>query len=279
VLKERVITGIIMAAAVLAAIVFLPPVALMALMALIFLMAAWEWADLSGLQVYPAKAAYVLLVAALMTAVGWYGELLSAMVEWLKLRDVIGAGCLWWAIALLWVKSYPASSLLWGSVVVRALMGLLVIIPTWLALVYLRWQEGGVALILILIAFTSCADSGAYFSGKRWGKSKLAPNVSPGKSWAGFWGGLAVSNLFAVGVWFALGQPLLSLGQLLTIAPLVFAVSVLGDLLESMVKRHRGVKDSGVILPGHGGILDRVDSLTAAAPVFALSLMLVAQHG
>ena len=278
-LKERVITAIILAVAVIAAIVWLPPVGLLLLMSALMLVAAWEWADLSGFVSVSAKLAYMSVVAGSMALISAYGGLLEARVEWLKLRDIIGAGCVWWAVALLWVKSYPSSHLLWGSRPVRALMGLLVLLPTWLALIYLRWQDMGAALILALIAFTSLADTGAYFSGKRWGRAKLAASVSPGKSWAGFWGGLVVSNLFAVGLWFACGQPLLTLWQVLTIAPIVFAVSVLGDLLESMVKRHRGVKDSGTILPGHGGILDRIDSITAAAPVFALSLMLVLKHG
>lgn len=275
-LKQRVITGLIMAAAVILAIVALPAFELMLLLVAIMLMSGWEWANLSGFTSYLAKSSYLLFIALLLVALVHFGGLLSASIDWLPLRDVIGAGCLWWAVALLWVKSYPASAVLWSSRWVRALMGVFTLIPAWLALVYLRNYENGQALILILVAFVASADIGAYFSGKRWGKAKLAPDVSPGKSWAGFWGGLVASNLFAVVVWAICGQLLFSLAQLLSIVPIVAVVSVLGDLLESMVKRHRGIKDSGSILPGHGGILDRIDSLTAAAPVFALSLMLVA---
>jgi phosphatidate cytidylyltransferase len=267
-----------MAVGVVAAIVFLPPIGLLLLLSLVMLIGAWEWADLAGFSSYLAKTVYLIVVAALLAALVHYGNLLGTNVDWLSLRDVLGVGCLWWAMALLWVKSYPSSALLWGSRWMRALIGLLTLIPAWLALIYLRGQDDGQMLILLLIAFVSSADIGAYFSGKRWGKAKLAPEVSPGKSWAGFWGGLVVSNLFAVSVWYACGEPLLSMWQLLSIAPIVAMVSVLGDLLESMIKRHRGVKDSGTILPGHGGILDRIDSLTAAAPVFALSLMLVVTH-
>jgi len=277
VLKQRVITGLVMATAVILAIVYLPVSGLMLLLAIVMLIASWEWANLSGFTSYPTQFCYLLFVALLLALLVHFGGLLSITTDWLPLRDVIGAGCLWWAVALLWVKSYPASAVLWRSRWVRGLMGLFTLIPAWLALVYLRSYEAGQALILILVAFVASADIGAYFSGKRWGKAKLAPNVSPGKSWAGFWGGLVASNIFAVAVWYACGQPLLELAELLSIAPIVAVVSVLGDLLESMVKRQRGIKDSGKILPGHGGVLDRIDSLTAAAPVFALSLMLVAE--
>lgn len=275
-LKQRIITGLVIAVAVILAIVALPAFGLMLLLAVIMLISAWEWANLSGFTSRLAKSSYLIFIALLLVALVHFGGLLSGSIDWSQLRDVIGAGCLWWAVALLWVKSYPSSAILWSSCWVRALMGIFTLIPAWLALVYLRSYESGQALILILVAFVASADIGAYFSGKRWGKAKLAPDVSPGKSWAGFWGGLVASNLFAIVVWSVCGQPLLNLVQLLSIAPIVAVVSVLGDLLESMVKRHRGVKDSGSILPGHGGILDRIDSLTAAAPVFALSLMLVA---
>ena len=275
-LKQRVITGLIIAVAVILAIVSLPAIGLTLLLTIIMLIAGWEWANLSGFTSLVAKSCYLLFVASLLAALVHFCGLFSTSIDWLALRDVIGAGCLWWAVALLWVKSYPASTVLWRGRWMRALMGVFTLVPAWLALIYLRTYESGQALILILVAFVASADTGAYFSGKRWGKAKLAPSVSPGKSWAGFWGGLIASNLFAVVVWYACGQPILSLAQLLSIAPVVAVVSVLGDLLESMVKRHRGVKDSGSILPGHGGILDRIDSLTAAAPVFALSLMLVA---
>ena len=153
-------------------------------------------------------------------------------------------------------------------------MGLLVLVPTWFALMALRLHSNGVGLIFVLIALVTAADIGAYFTGKAWGKAKLAPNVSPGKSWAGFWGGLVTSALLALSLWWLLDGGQHSGLAVMAIAVATSLASVLGDLLESMVKREQGVKDSGRILPGHGGMLDRLDSMTAAAPVFALCLLL-----
>jgi phosphatidate cytidylyltransferase len=128
----------------------------------------------------------------------------------------------------------------------------------------------------MLVALVAIADIGAYFFGRRFGKAKLAPAVSPGKSWAGFWGGLACSVSFMAALWYFWpgGMPV-GLPAMLVLAAITSLASVLGDLLESMVKRHRGIKDSSQLLPGHGGVMDRVDSLTAASPVFALGLMSV----
>jgi phosphatidate cytidylyltransferase len=147
---------------------------------------------------------------------------------------------------------------------------LAVLVPTWIALIYVRLQPSGAYLVLLLMLVVALADSGGYFAGRRFGKHKLAPAVSPGKTWEGFAGGLLANLALATGLALAL-----HLNWLLVICVIVptSLISVLGDLLESMVKRHAGVKDSGAILPGHGGILDRVDGITAGAPVFALALL------
>jgi phosphatidate cytidylyltransferase len=168
------------------------------------------------------------------------------------------------------VQGYPSSGVLWGHGILRLLMGTLVLIPTWVALVYVRQQDNGAWLVLLLMLIVALADSGGYFVGRRFGKHKLAPAVSPGKTWEGFAGGLAANCLLAL----LLAQSLnVNVLIMLALAVPTSLVSVLGDLLESMVKRHAGVKDSGAILPGHGGILDRVDGITAGAPVFALALL------
>jgi phosphatidate cytidylyltransferase len=175
----------------------------------------------------------------------------------------------------LWVMGYPASATLWSTRPMLGLMGVLVLVPAWLAVVYLLHLDSGRWLLLYMFVVVAAADIGAYFSGKRFGKRKLALAVSPGKSWEGVWGGLVVCGLLA---WLThvLASPLqLKLAELVAIVLITALVSVLGDLLESMVKRQRGVKDSGTLLPGHGGILDRIDGHTAAAPVFALALILV----
>lgn len=272
-LKQRVITAVIMIAIIGAGIVFLPVKGLAILLGSVVLLAAWEWSELAGLKTLAYKLTFVLMCAALMFALSAYTQLLGNLqVD--SLQDILGVACTWWAIALLWVKSYPASAVLWRSSAVRIAMGFLVLVPAWAALVYLRLHLHGVVVIFILIALVAAADIGAYFSGRAWGKAKLAPNVSPGKSWAGFWGGLACSALFAYACWLLLDDGRMQLRVVMAIAVITALASVLGDLVESMIKREQGVKDSGVMLPGHGGMMDRLDSLCAAAPVFALSLML-----
>ena len=185
-------------------------------------------------------------------------------------KSLLIVACAWWALALLLVQGYPSSAILWGHPVLRLLMGVLVLVPTWLALVYVRFQPQGAWLVVMIAAIVASADIGGYFTGRKFGKRKLAQAVSPGKTLEGFAGGL-VSNLILGAIIAYLSGSNICLLLAIVIPTSLF--SVLGDLLESMVKRHAGVKDSGVILPGHGGILDRVDSITAAAPVFALALL------
>lgn len=275
VLKQRIITAIILALLISGGIVLLPLQELACLFAVLVLCGAWEWAAMSGIEKLPGRALYTGCSALLVLLVASYTGLLEGVMAMEASRDVFGVACLWWSIALLWVMSYPASANLWGSTPARCLIGFLVLIPSLLALIYLRQLEGGIALIFILLGLVASADIGAYFSGRAWGKAKLAPAVSPGKSWAGFWGGLTASSTFVVAVWFLWGQGLLPLGAALAIAVCSSLASVLGDLLESMIKRQQGIKDSGTILPGHGGMMDRLDSITAAAPVYALGLILV----
>jgi phosphatidate cytidylyltransferase len=153
--------------------------------------------------------------------------------------------------------------------------GLLVLIPAWAGLVWIHQLSRGPYLVLFLLVLIWIADSGAYFAGRRWGRRKLAPLVSPGKTREGAYGALAGGLLWG-GVLAALyGVSVPQQGCLVLLCLLTVVASIVGDLYESLSKRERGVKDSGSLLPGHGGILDRIDSLTAAAPVFALGLHLI----
>ena len=150
----------------------------------------------------------------------------------------------------------------------------------WVGFMHLKEEPHSSLLIIFVMLVVWGADTGAYFAGRRWGNSKLAPNVSPGKSWAGFWGGFATTLLLAaiacivVDQWL---QPLNASGALkiFAITAVTMVISVLGDLVESMMKRHRGIKDSSSLLPGHGGVLDRIDSMAAAVPIFAYMMMLL----
>ncbi len=274
-LKQRLITGFLLAGVALAAIIWLPAMWLVGLLALIVLAACWEWADLSGLQTHWARSLYCALsIGASVALVGLTG-LATTTPDYQVIRWVLVIAAVWWLLALLLVKAFPASGAWWGSVPLRLAMGWLALLPAWLACVYLRLQADGEWKILFLLTLVAAADIGAYFSGSNFGRHKLAPAVSPGKSWEGFWGGLAAGLLFTVVVHFVFWQQL-PLSAFLVIAAATVLASVLGDLVESMVKRFRGVKDSSNLLPGHGGVMDRLDSISAAAPVFALGLLLAA---
>lgn len=272
-LKQRVTTALILAAVFLAAVFYLPVPLFSAFTAVIVLIAAWEWANMAGFARRWQRLVYLALTALIMSAIVLYLELSLGTVistDPGQYRDLLVIGCGWWALALLLVQGYPSSAILWGAPVLRALMGFLVLIPTWIAFTYMRGHENGAWMVLLIVAVVACADIGGYFAGRRWGKRKLKPAVSPGKTWEGFVGGVVANILLSLVLWLVVGG---NYWVILAIVLPTSLVSVLGDLLESMVKRHRGIKDSGTLLPGHGGVLDRVDSLTAAAPVFALALL------
>ena len=273
-LKQRIITAVILAVSFITLLLLLPAWAVMLLLAAVVTLAAWEWSLLAGLQGALPRSLFAFSVVLLMLVACWFGGIFDWRLNVVTVRDVLAVACLWWVIALLWIKSYPGSAVIWRSTAARVVMGWLTLLPAWLALAYLLMQDFGAGLLLALISLVAAADIGAYFSGRAYGKAKLAPHVSPGKSWAGFWGGMAATTGLAVVLWLLFDIEV-GLFTVIAVAVLTALASVLGDLLESMVKRQQGVKDSGRILPGHGGVMDRIDGITAAAPVFALSLILV----
>lgn len=259
-LKQRMITAAWLAPLTLIGLFGLHGGAFALFTALMVLLGAWEWANLAGITRQRARMQYVALLALLMAVMWISGAALAVWPLWLA-----AAG---WLANLYWVTRYPASGSQWQSVSRRLWMGGWVLLPCWVGFNVLR--DSGAVWLLFVLLLVWCADIGAYFAGRQWGKRKLAPKVSPGKSWEGVMGGMAATSLLAIG--FAVWQSLGVVGglTLLMITALVTLVSVLGDLLESMLKRYRGIKDSSQLLPGHGGVLDRIDSLTAAIPIFAL---------
>lgn len=271
-LKQRIITALLLAMAFLSALFYLPQALFALFIATFVLIAAWEWSNLAGYGRRGQRALYVLVTAIILWASAYYCDLGSdSGVNESHVRTLLLLGCGWWAVALLWVQGYPSSGLLWGGRFPRAIMGFLILMPTFLGLAYLQTLEGGAWFILMSVLICALADIGGYFAGRKFGRNKLAPNVSPGKTWEGFWGGLTLNTLFALALSYFGGY---SLGLMLAVIIPASLASVLGDLVESMVKRHRRIKDSSRLLPGHGGVLDRVDSITAAVPVFALALLL-----
>lgn len=255
-LRQRIITALAIGAVVLAGIFLLPHPAMQAVLALLVLLGAWEWSAFPGFASAAARMAYVALTAVGVAATWYYAAGGDSM-------GVLYAAAIWWVIALLWVAAAPAAV----NRASAAVAGFLVLVPTWLALVKLHALSP--ALMLYFLLLVVATDVGAYFSGRAFGRNKLAPRVSPGKTWEGVAGGLLGAGLIAVlgVVWFQL--PTMAF---IGVSAVAVVASIVGDLTESLFKRHAGVKDSGSLLPGHGGILDRVDSVTAAAPVFVVGL-------
>jgi phosphatidate cytidylyltransferase len=272
--KQRLITALILAPLMIGGIFFLPIEQFAYFIGFIVTVAAWEWANLSGYTSPVIRLVYAGLVAATVFATGYF------MNSHPEIHSVILAvGAFWWLIACLLVIQYPKKVALWQAKPVRALLGFFVLIPMWVGFMTLKGQEHSSLIIVYVMLIIWGADTGAYFAGKTWGNSKLAPNVSPGKSWAGFWGGLATTGLIAVVFSLSVNKWLspMSVDDFTLLAIITFItaiISVMGDLVESMMKRHRGIKDSSQLLPGHGGVLDRIDSMASAVPVFAFFMLL-----
>jgi phosphatidate cytidylyltransferase len=264
-LKQRIITALILLPIALGGFFLLDGWPFALFIGAVVTLGAWEWARLAGLSAQPQRVAYAVLVAALL----YVAYLVPSLAPWL-----LGAAVLWWLLATLLVLNYPDSSRYWGGLPGKLLIGLLILLPAWQGLVQLKQWPQANALIIAVMVLVWGADIGAYFAGKAFGKRKLAPRVSPGKSWEGFFGGLAASLLITLAVGLQQGWQTSGLLLALAGALLVVAASVIGDLTESMFKRQSGIKDSSNLLPGHGGVLDRIDSLTAAIPLFAVLLWL-----
>ncbi|OLS59648.1 phosphatidate cytidylyltransferase [Pseudomonas putida] len=260
-LKQRIITALILLPIALGGFFLLDGSDFALFIGLVVSLGAWEWARLAGLVSQVVRVAYAAVIAGLLMLL----YLMPDLEPW-----ILGASVLWWGVATWLVMTYPRSSELWASVACRLLIGALILLPAWQGLMVLKRAEMGNWLILAVMVLVWSADIGAYFSGRAFGKRKLAPEVSPGKSWEGVYGGLALSLVITLCVGLSrdwgVGQLILALLG----AALIVMGSVVGDLTESMFKRRSGIKDSSNLLPGHGGILDRIDSLTAAIPLFAV---------
>jgi len=264
-LKQRIITALLMLPVALGGFFLLEGGAFALFIAAVIGVAAWEWAQLAGLEEQPMRLGYAGFVAALLLLL-FNNQQLAGLLMLLAM--------LWWGLATVLVLTFPASSRHWSGVPARLLIGLLILLPAWQGLLLLKQWPHGNALILAVMVMVWGADIGAYFAGRAFGKRKLAPEVSPGKSWEGVYGGLLATVVIAlaVGVYCQWESRELVLAVLATL--LVVSISVVGDLTESMFKRHAGIKDSSNLLPGHGGVLDRIDSLTAAVPLFTVLLWL-----
>jgi phosphatidate cytidylyltransferase len=258
-LRTRVITALVLLVALLPALFLFPPLAWCGAVVAVLTVAAWEWARVSRLR------DKVVWPYALLTGVVGGGLLMFAPAA---ARGAYGIAFAFWLVAtpLMFFTARRPSGWL------AALAGWCVLLPFAAALADLR--ELGPWLLISVMALVWVADIAAYFVGRAFGKHKLAPSISPGKTWEGAVGGVVAVALYALLNWY-FGNPLLAeaWAGVLPAAALLAAVSILGDLFESAMKRSAGLKDSSHLLPGHGGVLDRIDSLTSTLPVAALLLI------
>ena len=257
-LKQRIITALFLAPLALWGLFYLEGQNFALFISLVVTLGAWEWARLSNFKLV-GQLVFPAVILAL---------LYSAYLNPSLLEQSLYLAAAFWAVALVLVLSYPKTVGLWRCPSRRLLMGVFVLVPAWAGLFLLK--EAGWFWLLYVLLIAWVADIGAYFAGRKWGKRKLAPKVSPGKSWEGVLGGLAGTSLLALAVGLGREMPASQIFMLIALTLVVTLVSVLGDLTESMIKREAGMKDSSNLLPGHGGVLDRIDSLTSALPIFYL---------
>lgn len=260
-LKQRVITALLIGLPVIAILLWLPRLLTVALFAVVVMMAGWEWASLAQMRLRVTKWTYMVALA-LCLFLSWQYLRAAEPLHWL-----LQGALAWWSIALLWILLRPLSV----PRGVAAVAGLLVLVPAWLTLALLHLRlPAGPQWVLFLFLMVVSADIGGFLFGRHFGRNKLAPRVSPGKTWEGVAGGLLLSMVVALAGahWFAMPT-----GPFMLLCLLTVLVSIVGDLTESLFKRHAGLKDSGSLLPGHGGVLDRIDSITAAAPMFLSGLL------
>jgi len=269
--RTRVIAALVLTPFAIAAILLLPTPWLMALSAVVFLVGLWEWFRLADIDDTLARSVLLVVNLALMVAIVWASRTDHGF-SYVLLQIMVVAGVVWWLLAGLWLKHYRfASDHDTHARVFKLAAGTLAILPAWCAIGVIHGgQPFGHRWLFVALAIVWAADSGAYFVGRHYGRRKLSPRISPNKTVEGLVGGLACG--LAVGLAFAplAGATLAQLPAVALVAVVAVGFSVVGDLFESLLKRHVGAKDSGDLIPGHGGILDRIDGVVAALPAFAL---------
>ncbi len=258
--RSRFITTLLLVPLAVALLFWLPPGAFSALIAVLTAIAGCEWARLSGYSRLWQQLAVAGFLLACILLLAQYPFALPPVA-------IFTLALCWWLFALYLLLRYPNTRTLFSAPGMRLLYGLAALLPVWVAFDYLRKEPGGQWLLLYLLLIVWAADTGAYLAGKRFGRHPLIRRISPGKTWEGVAGGFALGWLAAIV--FGLATQILSWAWLIAGTLPLIAVAIMGDLIESMLKRMAGLKDSGSLLPGHGGLLDRVDALLSTIVVFA----------
>ncbi|MGR9115023.1 MAG: phosphatidate cytidylyltransferase [Gammaproteobacteria bacterium] len=284
-LLQRIITASILVPLVVLAVYLLPVHYFTLLLAFIILVAAWEWTGLIGLEKLLYKLLFLILLVLPMLGIYFWTYILeglaqitdfpeirnySGALEWLVIAPV-----LFWMVMMFLIKNASDAMLeLKLKTRYKALTGWFILLAAWMFLYRMRSFYGADMTMYFLLLIWA-ADIAAYFVGKKFGSTKLAPTISPGKTVAGFYGALISAALCAVVLSLIFGFDFLIASDFMLLSVLTVLISIYGDLFVSLIKRQQGVKDSGSILPGHGGLLDRIDSLIAAIPLFYAGIILI----
>ncbi len=284
-LLPRILTALVLVTVAVAAVFKLPAMYFSLFIAIIVLLAAWEWNGLTGVDKLLPKLFFLLALVVPMLAIHFWTvilELLAQAMDWPGVKEYSGAlewlvigPVLFWVLIMLLIRKVPEELLkLDLRSKYKAFIGWFVLLSAWMFLSRLRAFYGTeMAMYFLLLIWA--ADIVAYFTGKKFGKDKLAEQISPGKTVQGMYGALAAGLVCGVALGLYYGFPLIIATDFVFLSVLTVQVSIYGDLFFSLVKRQKGVKDSGSLLPGHGGILDRVDSMIAAAPFYYAGILLI----
>jgi phosphatidate cytidylyltransferase len=268
-LKQRVVTALILAIFFFTAVFLLPPSAWSVLVALVVMQGAWEWSKLAKMKGFSAGGFLAVMMMSIL-AVALMSVILHAQQKYPLQIFIYGVAAVFWLIVVpLWFKNHWKIDNLW----LFGFVGWIVLIPTGMAMLDLRAGLPQPWLLLGVMGMVWVADISAYFAGRKFGKNKLAPNISPGKTWEGVAGAMLGVMVYVASI--MLGSGMTQRYSIFLFAIVGVALSVIGDLFESAIKRQAGVKDSGTLLPGHGGLLDRIDALTSTLPLAALALILM----
>jgi len=278
--RTRVAAALVLTPIAIAAMLLLPTPWLAALAAVLFLAGLWEWFRLAEIDDTLARSVLLAANLALMVAIVWGSRTPDGGLSFVLLKLATVIGVIWWLLAIVWLRSYDfASDHDTHARVFKLAAGTLAVVPAWCALAWLHAEPSpgrhfppiGHRWLFVALAIVWAADSAAYFAGRHFGKHKLSPRISPNKTIEGMIGGIVAGVAVAVAFAPLADAPLARLPAVAVAAFFAVLASVVGDLFESLLKRHVGAKDSGDLIPGHGGILDRIDGVLAALPVFALA--------